>query len=230
MLFGRQVRDFILVPIGKYQPRQEWLLTQDEGERALRRRHLVKGEELTLKTQVLTPLTVVSIQNQRGPHSMCWDNSGVVVECSATGSTRWTGLVESPSKAVCSCAGSPPSSTTLRRNQALSLMWREVSTLAARKSPSAPGRLKVPSLMSRVPRVKSPARWTAQEGAAGHMSRPNSSDTAAYAKDPTPRRQRPRSYAQEPTSEVHAQESTLEILRPGYFARCLRPGAYIICR
>ena len=70
VLFGRQIRDFIPSPIGKYQPRQEWLL---------------KGEELTLKTKVLPPLavgTVVSIHNQRGSHSMRWDNSGVVVESS----------------------------------------------------------------------------------------------------------------------------------------------------
>ena len=47
------------------------------------RRNLLKGEELTLGTQVLTPLvlgTIVSIQNQRGPHSKLWDNSGVVGE------------------------------------------------------------------------------------------------------------------------------------------------------
>ena len=71
VLFGRQVRDFIPFPIGKYQPRQEWFLTQDKRERALRRTHLLK-RELTLKTQVLSSLaarTVVSIQNQRGAHS-----------------------------------------------------------------------------------------------------------------------------------------------------------------
>ena len=54
--FGRQVRDFIPIYNGKYQPRRDWLMIQDEPERALRRRHLLKGEELTFGTQVLTPL------------------------------------------------------------------------------------------------------------------------------------------------------------------------------
>ena len=70
--------DFIHVHAGKYQPRTEWLLTQDDPKRALRRRHLIKGEELTQKTHTLTPLTVgtvISIQNQRGSHAKRWDKS-----------------------------------------------------------------------------------------------------------------------------------------------------------
>ena len=40
VLFGRHVRDFIPVHASKYQQRQDWLLTQDDRKRALRRRHL----------------------------------------------------------------------------------------------------------------------------------------------------------------------------------------------
>ena len=74
---------YIIYQVHLYQPRREWLLTKDDRERAHRRRPLIKGEELTQKTHTLTPLTagiVVSIQNQRGCHGKCWDNSGVVVE------------------------------------------------------------------------------------------------------------------------------------------------------
>ena len=83
VVFGRQLRDFIPVSPGKYQSRREWLLTQEEREKALCRRHLVKGEELSRGVKVQTPLalgTVVRIQNQRGPHKLKWDKSGVVVE------------------------------------------------------------------------------------------------------------------------------------------------------
>ena len=43
----------------------------------------MKGEELSRGVKVQTPLalgTVVRIQNQRGPHKLKWDKSGVVVE------------------------------------------------------------------------------------------------------------------------------------------------------
>ena len=49
----------------------------------VRRGHLLQGDELTVKTHALTPLsvqTVVSIHNQRGSHAKRWDNTGVVVE------------------------------------------------------------------------------------------------------------------------------------------------------
>ena len=63
--------------------RKEWVLTQDAREKALAKRHLVRGKELTEKTRVLSPLVVgqvVQVQNQRGQHANKWDLSGVVVE------------------------------------------------------------------------------------------------------------------------------------------------------
>ncbi len=35
VIFGRQVRDFVPVQPGKYCPRKEWLLTQEQRETAL---------------------------------------------------------------------------------------------------------------------------------------------------------------------------------------------------
>ena len=82
VVFGRQVRDFVPVQPGKYQPRKEWLLTQEQREVALSKRHRVKGAELALGTRdhlPLVPGTVVLIQNQVEPRARKWDKSGVVV-------------------------------------------------------------------------------------------------------------------------------------------------------
>ena len=84
VIFGRQLRDFIPVVKKKYEPREEWLLTREQREQALMKRHLIKGEELSRGTRQMTPLevgNVVQIQNQTGPHKLKWDKSGVVVEC-----------------------------------------------------------------------------------------------------------------------------------------------------
>lgn len=83
VIFGRSIRDFIPVGYGNYKPRKEWLLTQQEREKALAKRHLATKEALTkgTKTQIpLTPGTMVTIQNQRGPRQNKWDHLGVVVE------------------------------------------------------------------------------------------------------------------------------------------------------
>ena len=82
VVFGRQVRDFLPVAPGKYKPRADWLLTQEQREKALARRHRDKGAELARGTQDHLPLepgTVVMVQNQVGRSANKWDKSGVVV-------------------------------------------------------------------------------------------------------------------------------------------------------
>ena len=82
VLYGRQLRDFIPVAPGKYRPRAEWLLTMDQREKALAKRHLAKGLELAQGTKDHVPLvpgTVVMVQNQVGKSALKWDKSGVVV-------------------------------------------------------------------------------------------------------------------------------------------------------
>ena len=82
VLYGRQLRDFIPVQPGKYKPRAEWLLTMDQWEHALARRHLAKGKELAQGTKdhgPLVPGTVVMVQNQVGKSALKWDKSGVVL-------------------------------------------------------------------------------------------------------------------------------------------------------
>ena len=82
VVFGRQVRDFIPVKPGKYEPRPEWLMSQDQREKALARRHRDKGAELARNTRDHLPLepgTVVLVQNQVGKSAKRWDKSGVVL-------------------------------------------------------------------------------------------------------------------------------------------------------
>jgi hypothetical protein len=61
----------------------DWVLTKQERERALAKRHLSVKTTLTSKSKALKPLTVgqlVQVQNQRGPHANKWDLSGVITE------------------------------------------------------------------------------------------------------------------------------------------------------
>ena len=67
---------------GKYEPRSEWLLSQDQREKALARRHRDKDAELAKGTRDHLPLepgTVVLVQNQVGRSANRWDKSGVVL-------------------------------------------------------------------------------------------------------------------------------------------------------
>ena len=66
-----------------FQPRTEWLLTAQQREVALARRHTRQGAILTEHTKVLKPLQMsdlVLIQNQAGRRGKKWDRSGIVVE------------------------------------------------------------------------------------------------------------------------------------------------------
>ena len=83
VVFGRNIRDFMPVLPQQYKPRSEWLLTMEQREVALARRHAKQGDLLNEHTKQLTPLKVsdiVMIQNQRGHTAKKWDKSGTVVE------------------------------------------------------------------------------------------------------------------------------------------------------
>ena len=82
-IFGRQIRDFIPVHPGKFEPHPIWQATMSEREGALRHRHMKQAERLHLHTKRLPPLKVgdqVRVQNQTGPHPLKWDKTGTVIE------------------------------------------------------------------------------------------------------------------------------------------------------
>ena len=83
IIFGRQIKDFIPVLPGKYQPRQEWGFVQEDRDRALARRLQADGSRLERDTRQLKEIPVgtpVCIQNQTGRHPTKWDKTGMVLE------------------------------------------------------------------------------------------------------------------------------------------------------
>ena len=83
VLYARQLRDTIPCKPENLKLRPEWVLTREAREKALARRHQIRGSDWADKTKVLNVLKVgqvVQVQNQRGPHSNKWDLSGVIVE------------------------------------------------------------------------------------------------------------------------------------------------------
>ena len=83
IIFGRTVKNFLPTRHGKLTLRPEWRLTMEQRERALARRHIVRGKDLSEHTKTLIPLEigqVVLIQNQTGKNPSRWDKSGQVVE------------------------------------------------------------------------------------------------------------------------------------------------------
>ena len=83
VVFGRPVKDFFPVHPQQFQPRAEWLLTAEQREIALAKRHTRQGQVLSEHTKVLAVLKVgdsVLVQNQTGLRHKKWDKSGVVVE------------------------------------------------------------------------------------------------------------------------------------------------------
>ena len=83
ILYARQLRDSLLCHPDKLQLRKEWVLTKQERQKALGKRHLLVKTQLEAKAKPLKPLSigqVVQVQNQRGPHSNKWDLSGTVSE------------------------------------------------------------------------------------------------------------------------------------------------------
>ena len=83
VLYARKLRDTVPVKPGDLCLRSEWVLTKEAREKALARRHHLRGKELDEHTRQLSTLelgTIVQVQNQHGPHANKWDLSGVVVE------------------------------------------------------------------------------------------------------------------------------------------------------
>ena len=79
VLYARKLRDTIPFPPSDLQLHKEWILTREAREKALARRHEVRGANLDSHAHPLRPLTlgmVVQIQNQAGNHPNKWDKSG----------------------------------------------------------------------------------------------------------------------------------------------------------
>ena len=82
-VFGRQIRDFIPVHPGRFEPHPIWKATLSSREEALKHRHMIQAERLHLHTKQLPPLKVgdhVRVQNQTGPHPLKWDRTGTIIE------------------------------------------------------------------------------------------------------------------------------------------------------
>ena len=80
---GRQIRDFVPVMPGKYEPCDTWTDTAENREKALMERHAKEVEALLPHTKKMPRLKVgnrVRIQNQTGNAPRRWDKSGQVVE------------------------------------------------------------------------------------------------------------------------------------------------------
>ena len=83
VLYARQLREAVPCEPSRLRVRKEWLLTREAREKALAKRHEVRGEQWAEHTRGLAPLvvgTTVQVQNQTGPHKNKWDLSGTVVE------------------------------------------------------------------------------------------------------------------------------------------------------
>ena len=83
ILFARHLKDSIPCDPKRFQLRKEWILTADEREKALAKRHLYCNTQLANKSKELKPLQLgqtVQVQNQRGVHANKWDLSGSIVE------------------------------------------------------------------------------------------------------------------------------------------------------
>ncbi|CAE1161919.1 unnamed protein product [Acanthosepion pharaonis] len=82
-IFGRPIRDFILIIPGNYRPRETWRSTWKAHEEALQNLHMRCAERLSKHIKQLPPLVVgdhVWIQNQVGPYARKWDKTGVDIE------------------------------------------------------------------------------------------------------------------------------------------------------
>ena len=82
-IFGRPIKDFIPILLGRYQPHPTWQDTLLKREEALRNRHMKAAEHWSERTRRLPPLKVghtVRIQNQTEPNLRRWERTSTVVE------------------------------------------------------------------------------------------------------------------------------------------------------
>ena len=83
VLFGRQLREFLPVPLAKLKPCDSWRLLREDREKALAKRALRCTEKLASGARSLPDLLIgdtVRLQNLVGSYPTRWDTTGVVVE------------------------------------------------------------------------------------------------------------------------------------------------------
>jgi len=83
ILLGRNIRDFFPLTRDNCKIRKEWLISAEDREKALARRHATHLERLSLHAHQLPALTVgdsVLIQNQVGNNPTRWDRTGVIID------------------------------------------------------------------------------------------------------------------------------------------------------
>ena len=83
VIFGENLRDFLLSPQTRYDPRSEWIVLMEDREKALAKRAVINMEKLDKNCRVLPKLAIgdsVLVQNQVGNHPSRWDITGIVVE------------------------------------------------------------------------------------------------------------------------------------------------------
>ena len=83
ILYARELKDSIPGHKHRYQMRREWVLLQEDREKAYKRRLVLSKEQWARGTRKLPPLQcgdVVLVQNQYGAKSKAWEMSGVIVE------------------------------------------------------------------------------------------------------------------------------------------------------
>lgn len=82
-VFGWPIRNFILIPPGKYGPHDTWRETLTVREEALRKCHIRGADAWAEHTKHLLLLKVgdfVHVQNQTGHHPKKWYKTGSIVE------------------------------------------------------------------------------------------------------------------------------------------------------
>ena len=89
VVFGRCLRDFLQAPQTRYKVHLEWILLQEDREKALAKRSVSNMERLSQNTKELPRLGVgdcVLVQNQVDNYPSKWDITGQV-----TMTSMWSG-------------------------------------------------------------------------------------------------------------------------------------------
>ena len=83
VIFGRVLRDHLPLQPGHFAVRSEWRLSAELRERALAQRHLVKHDQLSRGSKLLSPLLIgdtVMVQDQSKQKPGKWTKTGTIVE------------------------------------------------------------------------------------------------------------------------------------------------------